>query len=79
MTILKNEITDVSTQLNSVENELIDEFVQINHQKKLSELKHAAYHSRSTIRSAIEKYLNSRVNKNTKIAHRNDLLQFIIF
>ena len=76
MAILKNETKEILTQLNSVENELIDEFVQINHQKKISELKHAAYHSRSTTRSAIEKYLNSRVNKNTKLAHRNDLLQF---
>ncbi|MBT4289525.1 MAG: site-specific integrase [Deltaproteobacteria bacterium] len=76
MEILREQTKGITHQLNPVENDLIDEFVKINHQKKISELKHAAYHSRSTIRSAIEKYLNSRVNKNTKLAHRSDLLQF---
>jgi len=76
MAILERKSREVIHQLNPVENDLINEFIEINHQKKISELKHAAYHSRSSIRSAIEKYLTSRVNKNTKLAHRSDLLQF---
>ena len=76
MKFLEENSKDVIYKNNTVENDLIDEFVKINHQKKIAELKHAAYHSRSSIRAAIEKYLTSRVNKNTKLAHRCDLLQF---
>lgn len=76
MELLKQSFGEITNDQNPTENDLINELLKINHQKQVSELKHAAYHSRSTIRSAIEKYLKTRENKNTKAAHRVDLLQF---